>query len=219
MINHPAYHLHALQNMMYFQQREQTQTQLLTHSQMMSTRPVVSASRVYNSYVPNVSSLSYENANTLPYYTKEDGLSLSVANSLMANRLKNLMLTQYNDIASSASTVSTPVSSQNHSLLFPSLNLSKTKENEVSDKKKEYLEEPQRLLSASKKISKEPVETKETTTTEVEDEKILALLLPKKQRRLATQISRPFKCPISGCGKAYGHEASLKVHFKTKHAW
>lgn len=59
------------------------------------------------------------------------------------------------------------------------------------------------LLPASKKISKESLHSENKSEADKKDLIQLALK-PKKQRRLASQISRPFKCPIGGCGKAYG---------------
>eukprot|EP01124_Arcella_intermedia_P014088 TRINITY_DN20475_c0_g1_i2.p1 TRINITY_DN20475_c0_g1~~TRINITY_DN20475_c0_g1_i2.p1 ORF type:complete len:272 (+),score=38.48 TRINITY_DN20475_c0_g1_i2:68-883(+) len=39
----------------------------------------------------------------------------------------------------------------------------------------------------------------------------------KRQRRLATQIDRKYKCPIPDCPRAYGTEGALKFHYKNKH--
>jgi len=39
----------------------------------------------------------------------------------------------------------------------------------------------------------------------------------KRQRRLATQIDRHYRCPIQNCMKSYGSEGSLFQHIKIKH--
>ena len=39
----------------------------------------------------------------------------------------------------------------------------------------------------------------------------------KRNRRVATEIARHYKCPIDDCPKSYGSEGSLNQHIKIKH--